>query len=417
MLREILIQAWDALRRNPLRSLLTMLGIVWGIAAVTLLMAYGDGFRGVMVSIFNNFSKSVVIAFPGQTSQQAGGERAGKYVHFELADLEAAQAESTLIKRICPETIRRYPVAYGEQTFDIQIRGVSSEYGEVRSEVAFGGRWLSKEDVAERRRVVFLGDYARKKLFRGRPCLSEEITIRGVRFSVIGYMDKKMSFGNYYGPDDRAVFIPYTSAGEVWDTRYFNIAVIQPVAPQFEAQAEQQFREAIARRQGFLPTDKRAIDAFGTSTMRPIIDGLSIGLQVLLLIIGMLTLTIGGIGLMNILLVSVNERTREIGLRRALGARRRHIALQFLSEALAITIGGGFVGVLLSYGITAIMPPMPLMGALFKDDSGKGDLILRVNPQALLISAGVLLLVGVCSGLAPAIRAAYLDPVEALRTE
>ena len=131
----------------------------------------------------------------------------------------------------------------------------------------------------------------------------------------------------------------------------------------------------------------------------------------------MLTLTIGGIGLMNILLVSVNERTKEIGLRRALGARRRHIALQFLSEALVITIGGGFVGVLFSYGITAIMPPMPLMGALFNDDSGKGDLILRVNPQALLISAGVLLLVGVCSGLAPAIRAAYLDPVEALRTE
>ena len=213
MLREILIQSWDALRRNPARSLLTMLGIVWGIVAVTLLMAYGSGFRGVLVPAFDAFAKSAVVAWPGQTSEQAGGERAGQHVRFELADLEAVQAESTLIKRICPETIRRYPVAYGEQTFDIQIRGVSSEYGEVRSEVAFGGRWLSKEDVAERRRVVFLGDYARRKLFRGRPCLGEEITIRGVRFSVIGYMEKKMSFGNYYGPDDRAVFIPYTIGG------------------------------------------------------------------------------------------------------------------------------------------------------------------------------------------------------------
>ncbi|NWF85742.1 MAG: ABC transporter permease [Bryobacteraceae bacterium] len=416
MFAEIFLQAWDALRRNPLRSLLTMFGIVWGIAAVTLLISYGAGFRLVMVTLFNNFSQAAVIMFPGQTSEQAGGERAGRRIRFEVEDLKQAELESPLIRKICPESIRNLPVSYQERVVNANVRGVCVEYGEIRSQKPMEGRWLSAEDFTERRRVVFMGDWLKKKLFSGRPAIGETITIRGMRFQVIGIADQKLQVGNYFGPDDRSAFIPYSVAGDLWDTRYPSCAVIQPIAPLFEDKAEAQFRESLARRFGFSPTDKRAVTGFGTSNIRPIIDGLSIGLQVLLLFIGALTLGIGGVGLMNILLVSVTERTREIGLRRAMGARRWHIAWQFLAEALVITVAGGVLGAGLSYFVVWIMPPLPLMSELF-EAPGKGDLILRIQPATLAASFAVLMIVGLASGLAPALRASRLDPTEALRTE
>ncbi len=193
MFTEIFLQAWDALRRNPLRSLLTMFGIVWGIAAVTLLLSYGSGFRSIMVMIFNNFSQAAVIMFPGQTSEQAGGERAGRRIRFELPDLEQAQVESPMIRKICPESIKNLPVGYQERVLNANVRGVCTEYGEIRSQKPMEGRWLSGEDYTERRRVVFMGDWLKKKLFSGRPAIGETITIRGMRFQVIGIADQKLS--------------------------------------------------------------------------------------------------------------------------------------------------------------------------------------------------------------------------------
>lgn len=417
MWREILIQAWISLRRNPARSFLTMLGIVWGIAAVTLLLAYGDGFQIVMVRLFENFAKCAVIVFPGQTSMQAGGERAGRRIQFDPEDLAAAKAESPAIRRICPEIVRRPTVSYEDRSFDVQVRGVCADYGEIRSEVPVEGRWFTPEDEQERRHVAFLGDWVKQKLFSGRPAIGEEISIAGIRFTVVGRMEQKMSMGNYYGPDDRAVFIPYATFAQLAYIRYPGNVVIQPISARFEDAAADQFRASLARRKGFDPKDKRAIDTFGTSDMRPIVDGLTIGLRGLLLFIGSLTLAIGGIGLMNIMLVAVSERTREIGLRRALGATRRSIAGQFLSEAVALTILGGLLGAGLSYAIVALMPPLPLLGEIFDDQSGRTDLHLIIQSQSLIVSVVVLFIVGVVSGLIPALRAAYLDPVEALRVE
>jgi len=417
MLRQIIADAWHALNRNRTRSAMTMTGIVWGIAAVTLLISYGNGFHNVLMHAFDAFGKSAVVAWPQQTSEQPGGQRAGKRVVFEQADLERVKADATLVKYACLETVRWMQISNGDRLVNTAVRGVCPEYGEMRNEVPKDGRWINSADFYERRRVVFIGGRVREQLFGSRPAVDHDITINGMHFKVIGTMDRKMQMSNYFTSDDRSVFIPFTTAGDLWNTRYAQVMVFAPVAPQFEKKAEAQVLAAVADRQGFSPTDKKAIQMFGREEFRPVIEAITVGLEVLLVFVGTLTLGIGGIGVMNIMLVSVDERIREIGLRRALGARRLHIQAQFLSEALLLMLVGGVLGILLSYGISAAVGTLPLLGPLFEDTSGKGDIHLHISVFTLLLSTSVLVIVGILSGIVPAIRASRLDPVAALRYE
>ena len=244
--KEIVEEAWVALRRGRTRSALTMAGIVWGIVAVTMLIAYGSGFREVMVRAFEAFGKGAVTCWGQQTSEQPGGQRAGRTVRFEKADLEAVKSEATLVKHACLEAVKWLPISYGDRLANTAIRGVCPEYGDMRNEIPSEGRWISDADELERRRVVFLGNRVKEQLFSGRNAVGETVQIGGMRFTVIGIMDRKIQFSNYFTSDDRSAFIPFSTAGDLWNTRYPQVLIFAPVAPQFEKKAEAQVLAAIA---------------------------------------------------------------------------------------------------------------------------------------------------------------------------
>jgi putative ABC transport system permease protein len=411
--REVISQALGSLVAHRFRASLTMLGIAWGIVTVVLLMAYGSGFqRALMYGFRNAFSPGTVLVGGGQTSMQAGGERSGRRIALKQADIEAVR-ELGVLKFVSPEYMQSLPIAYGLRQTTAGVRGVAPEYGIMRAETAEHGRFLNHEDVENHRRVAFLGYEVARRLFSNIPAVGEEIRINGVTFEVVGVMPNKAQISNYFYPDKLSVFVPYT----VNQREFVDNILFQAVTPDLHEQAIRQVRELLATRHRFDPRDQRAVNVRDTGDSAAMLTGITDGLQFVLYFIGTLTLMIGGVGVMNIMLVSVTERTREIGVRKALGARRRHILTQFLLEALTITFLGGLLGIALSYLLVWLIGTRPFLATLLDDPTRQTDIQLVMSGGILLTSSAILAFAGVLSGLWPAVRASRLDPIEALRYE
>jgi putative ABC transport system permease protein len=395
-----------------------MASLAWGVACFVILYAYGEGFGSALKVSFQSVGTDLILMFGGQTSTQAGGEKAGHKVRLEMDDVQLIRDNVPLAAAASAEVlIRNTNVKRGEREQLLSVRAVEPDYGKIRNMTPSSGRWLTGQDYQDKARVAVLGSKAWGDLFGEIPPVGETISLNGLQFLVVGLLQTKTQIANYNTPDNQCVFIPISTASMLRDIKYPDDIVWMPVNPMFRQQALKDVRAVLGRAHNFSPNDERALQVFIFNEYMKIIDTMSIALQVLLGLIGALTLAIGGIGLANIMLVSVTQRTREIGVLKSIGATRGAILAQFLAEAMAIVTFGGLLGVAIGWGVTAGIQTLPLLGPIFKDTSGTGDIHLQISRFAVITSTLVLEAIGLFAGLLPALKASRLDPIEALRYE
>src|SRR5271169_569704 len=346
MLRDTLHEAWAAMRYNRRRTALTMLGMSWGIATVVLLLAYGNGCGQVMANIFASFGTKTMMLVPGRTSMQAGGQKAGTPLRFTSDDIDLLITNVPQIYRITPDVYKIANIQYDTRIFNFGVFGDHPSVASIKVLEIAQGRFYNVEDQLQRARVAVLSSEAKEKLFSGRNAPGERIRIDGLSFEVIGVLSPKMQEGD----DDinRIIYVPFTTMSDLTDTHFLDSISFNYEVNDYQG-LERAVRTVVAIQHKFDPADRQALSVYNVMDQVHQFQVMAFGLRVLLALIGTVTLATGGVGLMNIMLVSVTERTHEIGMEKALGSRQRDVFLQFLTEALAISLLGGALGIMLSY--------------------------------------------------------------------
>jgi putative ABC transport system permease protein len=430
-MKEAFLQSLQNLRANKLRSFLTMFGILWGMVSVVVLSAMGEGFQVGNGQVMRELGKNIGILWGGRTSMQAGGERAGRLVFLTLDDARALAAESSMVAVVSPELSRggvRVKSAYNAATTN--VNGVEPQYQDIRTIELESGRQLTWQDENQVARVAIVGFDMAEQLFGKRDVLGEVISFNGISYTVVGKIRKKNQDSNYSGPDNNKIFVPFATMARDMPRKDVDNGVLSDiiVTPKdwvvdrmpdvLDARTgriqditwplEKDLRAILARRHGFDPDDKDAVTMWDTSLQTMMFGRMIDHMKVFFTIVGVVTLALGGIGVMNIMLIAVKERTREIGVRKALGATTSNIQRQFFLEGFFLTMLSGGSGMLLAIGLCAFINLAPMPGRF----AG-----MLLSWEMALTSLALLVLVGVVTSTYPARRAADLPPVEALRFE
>lgn len=429
-MRDVFAQVFDNLRAHKLRSVLTMFGILWGVVSVVILSATGEGFQRGNQAVLETLGKNVAIVWGGRTTMQAGGERAGTQIYLTYRDVEVVRRDASLVAVVSAEINRTLRIKSRFNDASLQVHGVEPPYQGIRTIEVDQGRLLSEADEREGRRVALIGAEAWEQLFGNRPSVGERLLIRGVPYTIVGRIRRKDQDSSYSGQDNNKLFIPFTSMARDFPRPDVppgtlsqmlvapHPAVVEALPGVLAARTgairdidwplERNVREALARHQGFDPRDRDAIRVWDTSLESLMFGRIITSMKRFFNIVGVITLLLGGVGVMNIMLVAVRERTREIGVRKALGATTRAIQRQFFLEGLLLTLFSGALGFALSALLMLAVNQLP-MPTRFEG--------MVLTWPAALLAIGTLISVGVMTATYPARRAALLPPVEALRYE
>jgi putative ABC transport system permease protein len=399
---------FEDLRAQKLRTSLTVLGIAWGTVAVVVLLAFGVGLERQTTKRFHGLGDRIVILFGGRTTKPFAGFGTGRPIRLTVDDVPIIAREVSEIEHISPEFITRsVRVRRGVKAAAPAVTGILPVYGLMRNIIAeSGGRFINDRDVAERRRVAVLGDELAKLLFGDEPAVGQ-VFLGDTPFTVVGVMRPKLQNSSYQQRDKDRVFIPATTQYALFGDRFLNNIVYRAKASELTKAAERRVYETMGRRYKFDPTDKDALGFWDTSEWETRFGKMFVAFHIFFALVGSFTLLVGGIGVANIMYIVVRERTREIGVRRAVGAARADIMRQFFAEALMIVSLGAALGLVLSVGLVIALGGLPI-----KEFVG----VPTISPAVLAATLVLLALVAFAAGLMPARRAAALDPVEALRT-
>jgi putative ABC transport system permease protein len=413
MWTELIKEFFEDLKAHKTRAVLTIIAVAWGTVTVVLLLSFGNGLGTQMRNGMLNAYNRVLMVWGGQTGKEFEGLPKGRRIRFVEEDVKLLKEAIPFIDMISPQYRKNVTLTFGKVSTTTECEGVTPYFEEMRRMYPVaGGRFLNDQDILQQRRVLFLGIKIAEEIFGEDDPIGKTALVDGVPYTVIGVMQKKIQTSMNNGPDSRRAIIPYNTFRTQFGNKYLNSMVISPKDPNKQELVKSELYRVLGRKYKFDPEDERALRVWDTIESDKIGQKINLGMSIFLGFMGFLTLLIAGVGVANIMYIVVKERTREIGIKMAVGARRRYILAQFVFEALLIAFIGGAIGILFSWSVVALVRLIPA------EDGPMQFLGRPILSQGItFLTVTVLALIGLLSGFFPARKAASLDPVESLRYE